>query len=128
MTIEPGFGRSVVRGAGLAIGVAVVALVVLVGVAAIQVLVLVFIAVILASGLQPIIAWMRGHLPIGRGPTILIVYGLFLATVVGLAVVVVPTAIAQARADDRPPLPPVLRPGPGPGRPRSEPAAVSSRP
>jgi len=97
MTIEPGFGRSVVRGAGLALGVAFVALVILVGVAAIQVLVLMFIAVILASGLQPIIDWLRGRLPIGRGPTILIVYGLFLATVVGLAVVVVPTALAQAQ-------------------------------
>jgi len=97
VTIEPGFGRSVVRGAGLALGVAFVALVILVGVAAIQVLVLMFIAVILASGLQPIIDWLRGRLPIGRGPTILIVYGLFLATVVGLAVVVVPTALAQAQ-------------------------------
>ena len=58
MTIEPGFGRSVVRGAGLALGVAVVALVILVGVAAIQCLVLMFIAVILASGLQPIIDWL----------------------------------------------------------------------
>ncbi|HEY7968501.1 MAG TPA: AI-2E family transporter [Candidatus Limnocylindrales bacterium] len=97
MTIEPGFGRSVVRGAGLAIGVALVALVILVGLAAIQVLVLMFIAVILASGLQPIIDWLRGRLPIGRSPTILIVYGMFLATVVGLTVVVVPTAIAQAQ-------------------------------
>jgi predicted PurR-regulated permease PerM len=97
VTIEPGFGRSVVRGAGLALGVAFVALVILVGIAAIQVLVLMFIAVILASGLQPIIDWLRGRLPIGRGPTILIVYGLFLATVVGLAVVVVPTALAQAQ-------------------------------
>jgi len=90
-----GFGRSVVRGAGLAIGVALVGAVILVGLAALNVLVLVFIAVILASGLQPFIAWMRGHFPIGRGPTILIVYGMFLAAVVGLAFVVVPAAFAQ---------------------------------
>jgi len=91
-----GFGRSIVRGAGLAIGITLVAAVVIVGLAALNVLLLVFIAVILASGLQPFIAWIRGHLPIGRGPTILIVYGLFFATVVGLAFVVVPAAIAQA--------------------------------
>src|SRR5436190_3100560 len=90
-----GFGRSIVRGAGLAIGVTIVAAVVLVGLAALNVLVLVFIAVILASGLQPFIAWIRGHLPIGRGPTILIVYGFFLATVVGLAFVVIPAAYIQ---------------------------------
>src|SRR5262249_57970837 len=90
-----GFGRSIVRGAGIAIGVALVAAVILVGLAALNVLVLVFIAVILASGLQPFIAWMRGHFPIGRGPTILIVYGMFLAAVVGLAFVVVPAAFPQ---------------------------------
>ena len=81
---------------------------VLVGVAAIHVLILMFIAVILASGLQPFIDWLRGRLPIGRGPTILIVYGLFLATVVGLAVVVVPAALAQARAGRSPPCHPLF--------------------
>jgi predicted PurR-regulated permease PerM len=96
MTIEPGFGRSVVRGAGLAIGVALVALVILIGVAAIDILILMFIAVILAAGLEPIVDWLRNRLPIGRGPTILIVYGAFLATVIALAVVIVPTALAQA--------------------------------
>jgi predicted PurR-regulated permease PerM len=100
-----GLGRSIVRGAGLAIGVAIVAAIVLIGLAAINVLILVFIAVILASGLQPFIAWIRGHLAIGRGPTILIVYGVFLTCVVGLAFVVVPAAIAQlARTMDS--LPP----------------------
>ncbi len=90
-----GFGRSIVRGAGMALGVALVVAVIAVALAAVNVLVLVFIAVILASGLQPFIAWIRGHLAIGRGPTILIVYGVFLAIVVGLAFVVVPLAIAQ---------------------------------
>jgi predicted PurR-regulated permease PerM len=101
-----GFGRSIVGGAGLAIGVALVAALVFVGLAALNVLLLVFIAVILASGLQPFIAWIRGHLPIGRGPTILIVYGLFLAAVVGLAFVVVPAAVAQAERtiDSLPPF------------------------
>jgi len=93
--IDGGFGRSVARGAGFAVGVALVAGVILVGLAAINVLVLVFIAMILASGLQPVIAWIRGHVPIGRGPTILLVYGAFLAVVVALAFVVVPAASAQ---------------------------------
>ena len=95
MIVDGGFGRSVVRGAGLAVGVAIVAAIVLVGMAASNVLVLVFVAVILASGLQPFIAWIRGHLAIGRGPTILLVYGAFLAVVVALAFVIVPVASTQ---------------------------------
>jgi len=93
--LDGGFGRSVARGAGLAAGVVIVAAVVMIGVAARNILVLMFIAVILASGLQPVIAWLRAHIPIGRGPSILLVYGLFLASVVGMALVIVPVAIAQ---------------------------------
>jgi predicted PurR-regulated permease PerM len=95
VTTHDSFGASVTRGAGLAIGVAIVAALILLGVAAINVLVLMLIAVILASGLQPFIAWIRGHVPIGRGPTILLVYGLFLAVVIGMAFVVLPAAITQ---------------------------------
>jgi len=95
MIAHQGLGPSVARGAGLAIGVGIVAGLVLLAIAAINVLVLVFVAVILASGLQPFIAWIRGHLPIGRGPTILLVYGAFLAIVIGMAFVVVPAAITQ---------------------------------
>ncbi|GAC1662854.1 MAG: AI-2E family transporter [Candidatus Limnocylindrales bacterium] len=95
MILDDGFGRSVARGAGLAIGVGVVVGLVLLGLAAIHVLVLVFIAVILASGLQPFIAWIRGHIRIGRGPTILLVYGVFIAVVAGLALVVLPAAVGQ---------------------------------
>jgi predicted PurR-regulated permease PerM len=90
-----GFGRSVVRGAGFAVGVALIAGVILVGIAAVNVLVLVFVALILASGLQPFIAWIRGHIPIGRGPTILLVYGVFFAIVIALALVIVPAASGQ---------------------------------
>ena len=95
MNRDDGFGQSVTRGAGLAVGLGLVAALVLLAVAAINVLVLVFVAVILASGLQPFIAWVRGHVPIGRGPTILLVYGLFLAGVIGMAFVVIPAAIVQ---------------------------------
>jgi predicted PurR-regulated permease PerM len=95
MILEDGFGRSVARGAGMAVGVLLVVAIVALGIAASSVLILVFIAVILASGLQPFIAWIRGHLPIGRGPTILLVYLSFLGVVVGMALVVLPVAISQ---------------------------------
>ena len=95
MIRDDGFGRSVTRGAGLAIGVALVVGLIALGIAASHVLILVLIAVILASGLEPFIAWIRGHLPIGRGPTILLVYLAFLAVVVGMAFVIVPAAISQ---------------------------------
>ena len=95
MIVDGGLGRSIVRGAGFAIGVAIVAAVILVGLAAINVLVLVFVAIILAAGLQPIVAWLRGHLPLGRGPAILVVYGAFLLIVVGMALVVVPAAVNE---------------------------------
>jgi predicted PurR-regulated permease PerM len=84
------------RGVGLSLGVAIVVGVIAFAWAAGAVLVLMFIAVILAAGLQPIVAWLRGWLHIGRGAAILLVYGVFLVAVVGLAVVVVPAAIQQA--------------------------------
>jgi predicted PurR-regulated permease PerM len=93
--LDGGFGRSVARGAGLAVGFLIVAALFLVGLAAWNVLVLVFVAVILAAGLEPVIAWLRGHLPIGRGLAILLVYGLFLAIVVAMVLVVVPAALGQ---------------------------------
>lgn len=95
MTIDDGFGRSVLRGAGFAVGIGIVVAIAFVGLRAISVLLLVFVAIILASGLQPLIAWLRGHLSIGRGLSILVVYGAFLAIVVGMALVVLPAAIAQ---------------------------------
>jgi predicted PurR-regulated permease PerM len=84
------------RGAGLTLGVALVLAVIAFAWAAGAVLVLTFVAVILAAGLQPIVAWLRAKLHIGRGASILLVYGFFLASVVGLAFVVVPSAIGQA--------------------------------
>ena len=86
----------IARGAGLALGVALVAGLILFAWAAGPVLVLTFVAVILAAGLQPIVAWLRGWLHVGRGAAILLVYGVFLASVVGLAVVILPAAFGQA--------------------------------
>jgi predicted PurR-regulated permease PerM len=94
------------RGAALALGVALVAGVLAFAWAAAPVLVLMFVAMILASGLQPIISWLRGHLPIGRGAAILLVYGVFLLSVIGIVVVILPSAIAQFQTtlESLPPL------------------------
>ena len=86
------------RGAALAVGVALVLGFLALAWAARPVLVLMLVAVILASGLQPIIAWLRGHLPIGRGAAILLVYGVFLLSVIGIVIVILPSAIAQFQA------------------------------
>lgn len=88
-------GPWIVRGAGLAIGVGLVVGLAGLAVAAGRVIVLMFVAVILASGLQPVVAWLRGRLPISRGTSILLVYGLFLVTVAGMALVVLPAAVTQ---------------------------------
>ena len=85
----------VARGAGLATGVGIVLVVASIGLAAGSVLMLVFVAILLASALEPFIAWIRAILPLGRGATILIVYAAFLAIVVGLALIVVPAAYSQ---------------------------------
>ena len=90
-----GLGAWIGRGAALAVGVALVAGVLVFAWAAGPVLVLMFVAVILAAGLQPIISWLRGHLPIGRGAAILLVYGVFLLSVIGIVIVILPSAIAQ---------------------------------
>ena len=82
---------------GLAIGVAIVVGLIALAVAAGGVLVLVFIAILLASALEPIVGIIRDRLPLGRGATILVVYVTFFVTVIGLAFIVVPAAIAQGQ-------------------------------
>jgi predicted PurR-regulated permease PerM len=85
----------IVGGAGLAIGVAIVIAVIAFAWAASPVLVFVFVAIILASGLQPIVAWLRDRLPVGRGAAILLVYGMFLLVVIAMVLLVLPAAISQ---------------------------------
>lgn len=84
-----------VRGIGLAIGVGVVLAVGSGLVAAAKVLLLVFVSILLASGLEPMVGWLRPKLHLGRGLTILIVYASFLVAVVGVAFLVIPGAINQ---------------------------------
>ncbi|MFL5777804.1 MAG: AI-2E family transporter [Chloroflexota bacterium] len=85
----------VVRGMGLAVGACVVLGLVALGLAAGHVLVLLFVAILLASALEPFIGIVRGRLPLGRPATILLVFAVFFAAVVGLALIVVPAAINQ---------------------------------
>jgi predicted PurR-regulated permease PerM len=84
-----------VKGAGLAIGLAIIAALVLLTRAAAGVLLLVFLAILLASALEPFIGWIRAHVGLGRGPTILLVYAAFFLVVIAMALIVVPAAIGQ---------------------------------
>ena len=84
-----------IRGAGIAAGIALVVGVIALAVAAGGVLILLFVAILLASALEPIVGLIRDRLPLGRGATILVVYATFFVTVLGLAFIVVPAAIAQ---------------------------------
>src|SRR6187549_117114 len=86
-----------VRGMGLAFGVAIVVGLIALAVAAGGVLVLLFVAILLASALEPMVGHIRERFPLGRGATILVVYVTFFVTVVGLAFIVVPKAIAQGQ-------------------------------
>ncbi len=85
----------VARGARFTLGGAVVIGGIALAIGAGQVLLLVLIAVILAAGLEPLIAWIRGRFGLGRGSAILVVYSAFLVAVVGLAAFVLPAALAQ---------------------------------
>jgi predicted PurR-regulated permease PerM len=86
-----------IRGAGFALGVAIVVGLLGLGYAAGGVLLLLFIAILLGSALEPMIGLIRSRLPLGRGATILVVYVTFFVTVVGLALIVVPAAIGQGQ-------------------------------
>jgi predicted PurR-regulated permease PerM len=84
-----------VRGAGLAIGVGTVVLLAFLAGVARDILLLVFLAVLLGAALEPLVGLIRGHIGIGRGLSILIVYATFLVAVLGVAVFLVPAALVQ---------------------------------
>ena len=86
-----------VRGAGLALGVATVVGLVVLAQSALHVLLLVFISILLASALEPLVLWLRARLSLRRGFTIIAVYLLFFAVMIGFALIVVPAAIGQAQ-------------------------------
>jgi predicted PurR-regulated permease PerM len=95
---RPTLAQWFIRGAGFAMGVALIVGLLVLANAAARALLLVFVAVILAAGLEPFIGWIRGHVRLGRGVTILLVYGAFLLAVVGLSLVALPAAIAQLQS------------------------------
>jgi predicted PurR-regulated permease PerM len=80
---------------GLAAGIALVYGLASIAVAARGVLLLVFVAILLASALEPFVGWIRSHIGLGRGPTILLVYAAFFIAVIAMALIVVPAAIGQ---------------------------------
>jgi len=82
-------GSAVALGAALAIGL-VVALIV-----GARVVVLVFFAILLASGLEPLIDRVRARSPLGRGATLLAVYVGFFAMIAAVLLLVVPGAFNQ---------------------------------
>ena len=84
-----------IRGTALAFGAALAIAVVYVLLVGAGVLVLVFIAVLLASGLEPLVDKVRAHSPLGRGATLLIVYAVFFALMAALVFLIVPSALTQ---------------------------------
>ena len=72
-----------VRGAGAALGVAAIIGLVVLAQSALHVLLLVFISILLASALEPLVLWLRARLPLRRGFTIIAVYLLFFAVMIG---------------------------------------------
>jgi predicted PurR-regulated permease PerM len=87
----------ILRGMGLAVGALVVVGLVQLGFAAGHVLLLLFVSILLASALEPMVGWLREHLPLSRVGTILVVYFAFLIVIVGMAFIVVPAAINQGQ-------------------------------
>lgn len=87
--------RWFVRGAALALGAAVAVGIVYALLVGARVVVLVFVALLLASGLEPLIDRVRARSPLGRGATLLLVYAVFFLSAATLVLLIVPAAINQ---------------------------------
>jgi predicted PurR-regulated permease PerM len=83
------------RGAGLALGAAFIVGLIYLALQATGVILLIFLAILLASGLEPFVGWLRARVPLGRGATILVVYAGFLLLVAILVFLLVPAALKQ---------------------------------
>jgi predicted PurR-regulated permease PerM len=86
--------RWFVRGVGLAFGAALTVAVIYGLLLSARVVVLVFIALLLASGLEPLIDRLRVR-GLGRGATLLLVYAGFFGLVAVVALLVIPSAVSQ---------------------------------
>ncbi|HUR16863.1 MAG TPA: AI-2E family transporter [Candidatus Limnocylindrales bacterium] len=84
-----------VRGGGFLMGAAIAFGLIYTMIVGARVVVLVFIALLLASGLEPLIDRIRARTPLGRGATLLLVYFGFFVTVAALLLFVLPSAIDQ---------------------------------
>lgn len=84
-----------VRGVGLAFGAALAVGLIYGLLLSARVAVLVFIALLLASGVEPLIDRLRARGGLGRGATLLLVYAGFFGVVVVVALLVIPGAISQ---------------------------------
>jgi predicted PurR-regulated permease PerM len=84
------------RGIGAAAGALLVGVIALGIVAAGRAVLLVFIALLLGAALEPLVARLRGRLPIPRGAAILAVYLAFFVLTASVLVLVVPGSLAQA--------------------------------
>ena len=87
--------RWFVRGTALAFGVALAAGIIYVLLAASGVVVLVFVALLLASGLEPLVDRVRTRTPLARGATLLFVYAGIFVIIAALVLLILPSAINQ---------------------------------
>ena len=87
--------RWFVRGSALAFGAALAIGIVVALIIGARVVVLVFFAILLASGLEPLIDRVRARSPLGRGATLLVVYVGFFAMIAAVLLLVVPGAFNQ---------------------------------
>ncbi|HVQ22851.1 MAG TPA: AI-2E family transporter [Candidatus Saccharimonadia bacterium] len=85
-----------IRGIGVALGALVVACLAVGVVLAWRVAVIVFISILLGTAIEPVVTYGRDRLPIPRGIAILVLYAALAAVVVGVVVLVLPGALAEA--------------------------------
>jgi predicted PurR-regulated permease PerM len=88
-------GRWAVRGTGFTIGVIAVITIAWALMRASNVVVLVVISILLATGLEPAIGWLRSRTGLPRAPTILVVYAAFFVIVAVMILLIVPSAFDQ---------------------------------
>jgi predicted PurR-regulated permease PerM len=87
--------RWTARGVGFGVGLALVVLLCWTLLRGTNVLLLVVVAILLATGLEPVVGWLRTHTPLGRAPAILVVYAAFFVTFTLLLLLVIPSAVDQ---------------------------------
>ena len=96
MTQRSEAARWSIRGLGFALGLLLVAGLAVGVVLAWRVAVIVFLSILLGTAIEPLVTYGRDRLPIPRGLAILVVYAALAAAVVGVAVLVLPGALAEA--------------------------------